>query len=79
MDSSKRQYLENNGFIEFNKEEMREEFEAKHIYPKKLIQDWINKYKYYRFMADGQKMFYSEEYLNSHSIEEIEAVFAKNK
>lgn len=77
MDEFKLQYLKENGYVEFDKEEIRKEIKANNISSDKYIENWISKYKYYRLMSDGQKMFYDEEYLISHSIEEIEAGFAK--
>ena len=76
MEQSKLQYLKNNSYIEFDKEEIRKELKDKR-YSDECIERWINKYKYYRLMSDGQKMFYSEEYTENHTIEEIEKAFQK--
>lgn len=77
IDKFKLQYLKQNGFIEFDKQELKEELESKHVYSDKDIENWINKYKYYRLMSDGEKMFYSIEYVKEHTIEEIEEAFQK--
>jgi hypothetical protein len=79
MEQVKIQFLKENECIEFDKKKIRKEFEAKNILTDEYIEEWINRYKYYRTMSDGEKMFYSEEYLNAHSIEEIEDDFVKNK
>jgi hypothetical protein len=77
LDEYKLQYLKLNGYIEFDKEKIRKELESKNIYSCQYIQDWINKYKYYRLMSDGTKMFYSFEYIKNHTVKEIEIAFQK--
>lgn len=76
LDEGKLQYLKDNGYFEVSKEEVREEL-SKFRMPWARREEAINKYKYYRIMSDGQKMFFSQEYLESHSIEELEDNFKK--
>lgn len=64
------------GLIEFDKKEIKQELLGKN-FTNEDAQLWIDKYKYYRLMFDGTKMFYSEEYIVSHSINELEAIFQK--
>jgi len=71
MDKYKLQYLKENGYVEFDKEEIRKEFETEYTFPNEYIKKLVSKNKYYRLMKDGQKMLYSEAYLNSHSIEKL--------
>ena len=76
LDQNKLQYLREHGFVKFDKKAIRKELEDEN-HSKEYINNWLKKYKYCRLMSDGQKMFYSEEYLNLNSIEEIEASFLK--
>ncbi|WP_058953191.1 hypothetical protein [Clostridium tyrobutyricum] len=77
IDKSKLKYLGKNGYVVFDKQEIRKELELKNIYPDEYIENWMRKFKYYRLMSDGKKMFYSDEYIKNHTIEEIETAFQK--
>jgi hypothetical protein len=70
MDRSKIQYLKQNGYIQFDKEEIRKELKAKNIYPLEFIENWVNKYEYYKIMSNGEKMFYSIGYIERYTTKE---------
>ena len=73
MEENKAKYLQENGYIEFNKQEVIEELTQK--FGKDKAIKIAQKYKYYKVMSDGNKMFYSENYIEKHSIDELEKVF----
>lgn len=75
-DKKKQEYLKANGYNKVDEMDMRKELKGKN-YSEESIQEKIKKYKYYKIMPSGKKMYYSEEFLNSHTAEELEKEWKK--
>jgi hypothetical protein len=71
MDEEKLQWLKNNGYVKFDKDEAYRDVLKCNAMPAEYINDWLSKYKYYRRMLGGRRMYYSEAYLRSHTITEL--------
>ncbi|MDP4144132.1 MAG: hypothetical protein Q8936_06550 [Bacillota bacterium] len=77
MQRDKLKYIKDKGFIEFDKDQMIKELTEKGTFSEEKIRELVSRYKYYIIMSNGNKMFYSADYIENHTIEEIEASFKK--
>jgi hypothetical protein len=77
MEQSKIDYMNKNGIVEFDKEAMIQKYIKEYHWTYEKAHKHLDKFKYHRIMPNGRNAFYSEEYIQNHSVEELEKRFSR--